>query len=652
MKINLLSFLMLSPILIFAQGPVKKIEVQGANQYAVPVSSVKAVDQATLPEAKPNSSSSKNKKAKNYNFVTLGETYYDLQTNSSPGRRIVLHDDGSISAVWTASPDDGTGFPNRGSGYNFNDGTTWLDSRSNKVESAGRTGWPSIMVLDDGSEAILAHESNTGGFVLSKNGTKGSANFTSSIAILDDVSTNDNRVPIWNRSAASNGKIHIVSNYWFSEDNGVPRVTRNGVQSPTTYSRWNISGDTAEVEHILLPGYDSTVYASGGGDTYAIDVRDSIVAILIGGLGDPISLWKSTDDGVNWTYTDVDRLPYKGERAAAELLLSGDTMYTNDGALDVMIDANGDVHAFWGLGRVLGVVNVDDATDTAFSFFPGQSQIRHWKEGDTESKIAGSPIDMDDDGELTITPETYSGLDVNGNVTAPLLSAARTGATSLVTMPSASMDADGNLFVVYSAPVETALHYLNANFRDIHVSYSTDGGATWSSPQNITQERTEECNFPNVAKMSNDFLHLIWQQDDTPGTSLQNNSPASGTHPTDLCRIHYAAVPVTDILNNVIGQNTLNAKEVNKNAEVFIVHQNRPNPFYGSTEVLIYLRSGSEVKLTVSDILGNVVKEGDFGTLGAGNHTITIDGNDFTSGMYFYTLTTGDHSVTRKMQVK
>lgn len=653
MKRKLLSFLMLSPFLIFAQRPVEKMEVEGANQYAVPASSVKTVDQASLLKASPNiSSTDKNKKAKNYKYVILGETYYDLQTNSSPGRRIVLHDDGSISAVWTASPDDGTGFPNRGSGYNFNDGTNWLAARNDKIESAGRTGWPSIMVLDDGSEAILAHESNTGGFVLSKNGTKGSTSFTSSNAILDDATTNDNRVPIWNRSATSNGKIHIISNYWFSEANSVPRVTRNGVESPTTYSRWNIVDDQAEVEHIILPGYDSTLYSDGGGDSYAIDVRGSTVAILIGGLGDPLSLWKSTDDGETWTYTDVDNVPYRGPRRDAELFLSSDTMNTNDGSVDVMIAPDGTVHAFWGLGRIVGGLNPDDAADTTFFFFPGQNQLRHWKEGDTESGLAGTLIDMDGDDALTITSETFSALDANSNVPDNLLSAARTGATSLVTMPSASMDADGNLFVVYSAPVETSLHFLNANYRDIHISYSTDNGATWNGPQNITQDRTEECNFPNAAKMSNDFLHLIWQQDGTPGTALQNNSPASGTHPADLNRIHYAAIPVTDILNDVIGQNTLNAETVDKKAEVFVVNQNQPNPFYGSTEVLVYLRTGSEVKLTVSDILGNVINEGNLGVLGAGNHTITIDGNGLTSGMYFYTLTTEDHSVTRKMQVK
>ncbi|MGB1038852.1 MAG: hypothetical protein ACPGYY_09420, partial [Bacteroidia bacterium] len=599
MKKTLLTFLLVSPFMLLAQQPVKELKVSNADQHAVSAKTIKMTDSEAVAQTPGESTyNTKNKKAKNYTYVLLGETYYDLQTNSSPGRRIVLHADGTVSTVWTASPDAGSGYPNRGAGYNHNDGSDWLTDRNNKIEQGTkRSGWPSIMLLEDGSERVIAHESSTGGFIMSTNTTKGSATFTSKDAVLDDVTTNDNRVPIWNRSATSNGNIHIISNYWASTASNVPVVTRAGVASPTTYSRWNVSGDTAQVEHMILPGYDSTLYENGGGDSYAIDVRDSIVAILLGGLGDPLSLWKSTDNGESWTYTDVDNLPYKGLRRDAELLLSGDTMDTNDGSVDVMIDADGKVHAFWGLGRVMG--GVDDASgDTTFFFFPGQSQLRHWKEGDTEPNAAGSTIDMDEDGTLTLNAETWNALDANENIPNNLLSAARTGATSLVTMPSASIDEDGNLYVVYSAPIEGATHFLNANFRDILVSYSTDGGDTWMGPQNITQDRTEECNFPCAAKMANDFLHVMWQQDATPGTALQNHSASAGTHPNDINRMHYAAIPVTDILNNVIGQNLAGAEEVEKTAELFVVSQNYPNPFTGSTEATIYLRSGSNVTLT------------------------------------------------------
>jgi hypothetical protein len=639
-----------APLWLFGQS-LKDYRVTNpaANQAAKPTKAIDAQGPVG-PVIESDAFTTKNKKAVNYSFVEIGTTYYDLQTNASPGRRVMLNADGSISAVWTTSPNVTSGYPDRGSGYNYSDGSSFLASRGQKLESTGRSGWPNIMLLDDGTEGVLAHESNTGGFLFSKNSSKGSTAFNTGSAILDDVSEiNIDRVPIWGRSVATNGKIHVISNYWFSTANNIPLVTRNGVESPTTYSRINQADGSVEVSHILLPGYDSTLYSSGGGDNYAMDAKGDVIAILIGGLGDPVSLWKSEDNGQTWTYTDVDNLPYKGARRDQELIISGDTMFTNDGSLDVLIDASGMVHAFYGRGRIVG--GISDAGDSTFFFFPAQTALMHWTEGDTEPAICGGMIDFDGDGTLTVSTETFSALDANSNLTGTLNSATRTGATSLVTMPSASIDANGNLFVVYSAPTELDLHFLNANFRDILVTYSTDGGASWNGPQNITQARQLEDNFPCVAKSSDDFLHLIWQQDNTPGTNLQNHSITAGTHPAEENKIMYAAVPLTDILNDVLGQNTVSTPQINKKAEVFVVGQNQPNPFTETSDVIIYLRESGALNLTVTDVLGNVVNEGDLGVLGAGNHTISIDANGLTSGVYFYTLSTKDHSVTKKMQV-
>ena len=268
-------------------------------------------------------------------------------------------------------------------------------------------------------------------------------------------------------------------------------------------------------------------------------------------------------------------------------------------------------------------------------------------------KIAGSAFDQDGDGLYNVNTETFQSLDANGNVPSGLLSAARTGATSLVTMPSASSDANGNLFVIYSAPVEGQVHFLNANFRDIFVSYSTDGGSSWSEPQNITQDGTVESNFPCAAKIANDFLHVIWQEDATPGTSLQNHSAAAGSHPNDIGTMNYAAVPVTDIINDVLGNDVkTSVGDLQRDADVFVVSQNQPNPFNGSSEVIIYLRDASPLTLTVTDMLGNVLNTGDLGTMGRGNHTVTIDGSNLSAGMYFYTISSSQNSVTKRMQVK
>lgn len=580
----------------------------------------------------------------NYNHVTVGKSFYDLQTNASIGTRVLLHSDGTVSAVWTKATSTTTGWPNRGTAYNHYDGTNWGIMPSARIENQ-RTGWPTIMAKRSGEEFTIAHYSTDGGFIMANNGAKGSNTFTSSAVMLDDVSSSDNRVPIWNRSANTGDTIHLISNYWASTANNVPVVERSGISSPTTYSRSVDGGKTWDVEHMLLPGYDSVRYSSGGGDTYAIAERNGTVAICIGGIGRDVAIWKSTDGGKNWTHMYADSFshaPWDGKQFIPEDTSS--RVLTNDGSVDVMIDYSGKIHAFWG---TTFVADADTLTD-GYVFWPATSQLRHWVEGTPGSRVCGTLVDMDDDQAINISSETFNALDANGNIPANLSFAARYGSTSLVTQPSSGSDKNGNLFVIYSAPVETAEHDFGANFRDVFISYSIDGGMTWNGPQNVTQQFENESVFGCMAKDVDGFVHMIHQKDLIPGTNLQNNGN-SGLHPNDEVDIEYSAIPVSDILNNSIG--LINVDEAEKEAGIFVVSQNYPNPFVDESNVIIYLQKTSEVDLTVTDMAGKVVTTASFGEMGPGNHQLTIDGSLLDAGIYFYTLSTSDYEVTKKMKV-
>lgn len=655
MKKSLLFGLLAVPLFSLSQvikdAPTVK-GIESMNAVSKPIFA-----QADVPQQWPTSSIKAsgrelNKKAP-FEYITVGETYYDLQTNASIGRRIVLHPNGKVSAVWTTSPTTSNGeFPTRGSGYNHFNGTSWLPTQSAPIEGGTRTGWPSIGVTSDGKEFVLGHEANLGGFYLSKNTAIGSQSWTLSPNILDDQTDPlENRAPIWGRAAAGNGYIHVLANYTPSGNNAT--VVRAGVSVPTTYSRLSSNGDVVDISNGLLPMYDSTLYASGGGDNYAIDVRDSIVAIVMGGLGDPVSMWKSTNNGDSFTYFDVDNYAYKGKNNAAQLMMAMDTAITSDGSVEILIDNDGKVHVFYSTSRVIG--RLGDATgDTIIAFYPGaMNQIIHWVEGSTELQLAGTNVDLDSNGALAINPETFNALGANGVLPNGVQSAARTGTTSLTTMPSASIDADGNMFLVYSAAIEAVAglvspHIYNANHRDILITYSTDGGLTWMGPQTLTRDYTLENNFPCISKVTDDNIHVIFQQDDFPGTSLQNNNDGGYTHPNGLNKIQYVTVPKSEILNNEIG--ILSTNEV-KAKKVFVIGQNAPNPFNETSEVTIYLKAASNLTVTVTDVLGNVLSTENLGVKGTGNHNITLNGRDLASGMYFYTISTEEFSVTKRMQV-
>jgi hypothetical protein len=77
--------------------------------------------------------------------------------------------------------------------------------------------------------------------------------------------------------------------------------------------------------------------------------------------------------------------------------------------------------------------------------------------------------------------------------------------------------------------------------------------------------------------------------------------------------------------------------------------QNWPNPFNSSTTVRFFLPVSSASKLTVVDLLGREVVRLDFGIMGPGFHSATVDGQCMPSGIYFYTLQTSQTMQTRKM---
>lgn len=646
MKKSLLFILGLVPALAFGQNLGTAVQVAPSKQQALTPSPKMLIEQTLIVNpSNPIFYARKKGAANGPTFQEVGQTYYDLQTNSSIGRRIILHNDGTISVTWTTVPEATAGFQQRGSGYNYFDGTNWLKSSPNNVRVDNfRAGWPSIGILPDGKEYIIAHDASLGGFRISKNSAKGKTDWTTGDSIL---TWSDGQRPIWNRTMNNGNTLHTIANYSDSSSAGDPRVlVRNGVRGPMTYSRSLDGGATWDKTNILLPGYDSTRIVGGGGDNYAIDVRGNTVAIVCGGLADDVILFKSTDNGDNFTRIIADSFKY-GPMSNSKLVL--DTPFCNDGAVDVIIDNNGQTHIYWGLSRILN----DDTLDAsgAWSFFPATNGLAHWSEATGITQVIGSVVDENNNDTLDIEAGTWNTRTANQTIPSGLTNVARTGNTSLATMPSAGIDAQGRLFVVYSAPRERDLSFDNVNYREVYIVYSTDNGVTWADPQNLSQGIGYEDAFASVARRVDDYVHVVWQRDDIPGTNLQNNT-SSQNHDVVDNYILYGAFPVSEIVANNIGQGIGVGVEKPQESKIFEVNQNYPNPFDNSTNVLVYMSQPANLTLTVTNLLGQVILQQNLGEFTSGNHTVTIDGSQLSSGLYHYTLSTGAHSVSNQMIVK
>jgi hypothetical protein len=84
----------------------------------------------------------------------------------------------------------------------------------------------------------------------------------------------------------------------------------------------------------------------------------------------------------------------------------------------------------------------------------------------------------------------------------------------------------------------------------------------------------------------------------------------------------------------------------------FYLAQNRPNPFQSGTTITYQLnKKASIVSFNVYDVAGKQVMNIDEGSRGAGQYNIELDATEFTTGLYYYSLTVNGQKLTRKMVV-
>jgi len=77
--------------------------------------------------------------------------------------------------------------------------------------------------------------------------------------------------------------------------------------------------------------------------------------------------------------------------------------------------------------------------------------------------------------------------------------------------------------------------------------------------------------------------------------------------------------------------------------------QNYPNPFNPETTIKFVIEKEEFVTLKLYNIIGQVVKTIISEELPGGEHQVKIDAQGLNSGVYFYTITAGDFSQTKRM---
>jgi hypothetical protein len=81
----------------------------------------------------------------------------------------------------------------------------------------------------------------------------------------------------------------------------------------------------------------------------------------------------------------------------------------------------------------------------------------------------------------------------------------------------------------------------------------------------------------------------------------------------------------------------------------FTLMQNFPNPFNPTTSISFTINTAAQTSLIVYNILGEEVAKLYNGVATPGDHSVTFDASQQSSGVYFYTLTSNGVNETRKM---
>jgi len=554
----------------------------------------------------------------------LMSTKYDQQTNNAVANYFYKYSDGTMAATAImAHLDD---FTDRGTGYNYFNGTAWGAAPSARLETR-RTGWGNYAPCGPNGEIIVSHVSGTQPLIVNIRANKGTGAWTET----EIPAATGAAGMLWPRLVSSgpdHNTIHIIAMTSPVANTG---VIWQGLDGALLYNRSLDAGVTWDGWQ-QLPGMTSTEYLGFAGDSYSFaEPRGNTLAFTYGDTWMDQTVMKSTDNGDTWEKTIIWPCPYN-------FWAGGDStgrFWCVDGNMSIAIDNNDKVHVTMGLQRGSG-----DETGAKF-WVPYTDGLLYWNE------------DMPQWPEV-LDPDT---LDAHGNYigwcqdTMVFYSAPTELAyyyCSMTSLPTMSIDDYNNIYVVWSSVTNLRdgdsfmLRHLFAR------AWAVNENAWMDNIMDITGDfayNWSECVYPvQVANSYDGNIYTLFQSDLFAGVFLKAPQ-AQGQQAISNNDLMVITTSKEDIIDPGVS-----IEEPGKAA--FSVSQNMPNPFNGNSIVNIKLEKAANLSLTVHSVVGQKVMEISKGSVNPGAYQFVLDGSQLQSGVYFYTVKANKESVTKKMIVK
>jgi Secretion system C-terminal sorting domain len=560
--------------------------------------------------------------------VEIGHSFYDLQTNGSMMRRVLMHPDEHISATFTYSNVADGAFADRGTAYNSsNAALVFGPTPTARIETV-RTGFGNLVQLDNGTEVSVAHPAAGGPVVARKQ--VGATTWTQKT-----LATPANL--LWFRAAADKQNVHII---------GITTPVANmgtiyaGVDGHLLYYRSKNGGISFDKEGVVIPGIDSTLFKSLAGDSYAIDAQDGKVAIAIFSNWNDSVVFESTDNGDTWTkhivfdfpldnyvadqgYT-VNDIPADPNMPDDETDPSDDglSVKTSDGSGSVLIDDAGVTHVIFGTSWVIDI----DLGDGNSNFWSPITGLNYTNSLDyTKLTTITGPLDLNGNDTLDMSSASYEAY----------------GGAATESYPMLSMDGAGRLTLLYSGALEGTADANGKHFRHIYRMMSPDLGTTWTNQEDLITEETvgdqvladlTEANYVSAPRRSPaGKLCLTYQADYLAGTGVQDQHADEDNFIRCFC------------IATTVGTETVTAESMK-----FVIN---PNPSDLAAQVSFSLTESAQGNIEVLNLTGQVVTRTTAVQYGSGINQVSVNTTNLPNGMYFMRLNMGERSSTRKMVV-
>lgn len=562
---------------------------------------------------------------------TTSITKYDLQTNGSSGQqRIYFWPDGKMAATATWSQQS-SGYTDRGTGYNFYNGSTWGAQPTARTETM-RTGWPSIQPWGANGEIMIAHQSATLQLVVSKRATRGTGAWSES-TLPAPVGASSMLWPRLVTNGTDHNNVHVIA---LTAPTGNGGTVYNGMDGALLYTR-SLDGGATWSGWVQLDGMTSTDYLSFTADIYSwAQPVGNTIAFTAGDSWQDQLLMKSTDNGVTWTKTVIWPCPYN-------FWAGGDsvpTFFCPDGTSSIALDQQGTAHVVFGLQRGSG-----DVAGGKY-WVPYTDGVIYWNEHLPTFPAVLDPTTLYDNGN-------YIGWVKDTNVFYPTTQKLAAYYSSMTSNSGITIDASNNMFVVW-AGVTPLLDVENCYLRHIFertASIKANQTVVWQdSLTDITSDFIQynwtECMFPDIAGNSDSKIYVLFMADDLAGSFVKGatiTGYVGQTSVTDNSMI--VASPLkTSLYVGVDDQRPAKPS--------FSVSKNYPNPVTAQTTVNVNIQKQGSVTLEVSSLMGQKLISMEKSNLTAGSYRFVIDASQLASGVYFYTVKYNNESITNKMIVE